>query len=96
MTATAQSETAAIRVDPELLPCSALGARPDIAAANVNNSHYANANGASWELLDPEILNNPAIFPTDEVWEVLYPIKTADPKRERPRTRAFASAKSGI
>ena len=70
--------------------------RADIAAANVNNSRYANANGASWELLDPEILNNPAIFPTEEVWEVLYPIKTADPKRERPRTRAFARAKSGI
>jgi putrescine transport system substrate-binding protein len=70
--------------------------RPDIAAANVNNSRYANANGASWELLDPDILNNPAIFPTDEVWNVLYPIKTADPKRERPRTRAYASAKSGI
>ena len=70
--------------------------RPDIAAANVNNSHYANANGASWKLLDPEILNNPAIFPTDAVWDVLYPIKTADPKRERPRTRAFARAKSGI
>ena len=70
--------------------------RPDIAAANVNNSRYANANSSSWELLDPEILNNPAIFPTEEVWKVLYPIKTADPKRERPRTRAFASAKSGI
>lgn len=70
--------------------------RADIAAANVNNSHYANANGASWKLLEPEILNNPAIFPTDEVWDVLYPIKTADPKRERPRTRAYASAKSGI
>ena len=70
--------------------------RADIAAANVNNSRYANANGASWELLDPDILNNPAIFPTDAVWDVLYPIKTADPKRERPRTRAYASAKSGI
>ena len=70
--------------------------RPDIAAANVKNSRYANANTSSWELLDPEILNNPAIFPSDEVWDVLYPIKTADPKRERPRTRAFASAKSGI
>jgi putrescine transport system substrate-binding protein len=70
--------------------------RPDIAAANVNNSRYANANASSWELLDPEILNNPAIFPTEEAWAVLYPIKTADPKRERPRTRAFASAKSGI
>lgn len=70
--------------------------RPDIAAANVNNSRYANANGSSWELLDPEILNNPAIFPKEETWDVLYPIATADPKRERPRTRAFASAKSGI
>ena len=27
---------------------------------------------------------------------VMYPIKTAEPKRERPRTRAFARAKSGI
>lgn len=70
--------------------------RPDIAASNVNNSRYANANGASWELLDAEILENPAIFPTEEVWNVLYPIKTADPKRERPRTRAFARAKSGL
>lgn len=70
--------------------------RADIAAANVSNSRYANANAASWELLPPEILENPAIFPTDDVWRVLYPIKTADPKRERPRTRAFARAKSGL
>ena len=70
--------------------------RPEIAAANIENSHYANANRSSWALLDPALLNNPAIFPTDEVWDVMYPIKTADPKRERPRTRAFASAKSGI
>ena len=70
--------------------------RPDIAAANINNSRYANANRSSWELVDPEILNNPAIFPDEAVWSVLYPIATADPKRERPRTRAFARAKSGI
>ena len=70
--------------------------RPDIAAANINNSRYANANRSSWELVDPEILNNPAIFPDEAVWAVLYPIATADPKRERPRTRAFARAKSGI
>ncbi len=53
--------------------------RADIAAANVANSRYANANSASWELLDAEILDNPAIFPTEEVWEVMYPIKTAVP-----------------
>ena len=48
------------------------------------------------ELMAPEILENPAVFPDAATWEILYPIKTADPKRERPRTRAFARAKSGI
>jgi len=70
--------------------------RPKIAAANASYSRYANANRASWEFLDPEVLNDPAAFPDEEIWNVMYPIKTADPKRERPRTRAFARAKSGI
>ena len=70
--------------------------RPDIAAANATTSRYANANRASWELMAPELLENPAIFPDEALWDRLYPIKTADPKRERPRTRAFARAKSGI
>ena len=70
--------------------------RPDIAARNASFSNYANANRSSWELMDPEILGNPAVFPDEKVWEILYPIATADPKRERPRTRAFARAKSGI
>ena len=70
--------------------------RPDIAAMNVANSRYANANRSSWDYLDPELLHNPAIFPDEDTWQYLYPIHTADPKRERPRTRAFARAKSGI
>jgi putrescine transport system substrate-binding protein len=70
--------------------------RPKIAAANASYSRYANANRASWEFIDPEVLNDPAVFPDAEIWKVMYPIKTADPKRERPRTRAFARAKSGI
>ena len=70
--------------------------RPDIAAANTNQVNYANANGSSWKYLSPEILQNPAIFPDEAAWEILYPIKPADPKRERPRTRAFARAKAGL
>lgn len=70
--------------------------RPDIAAANTNLVNYANANRASWQFLSPELLQNPAIFPDEAVWKILYPIGTADPKRERPRTRAFARAKAGI
>jgi putrescine transport system substrate-binding protein len=70
--------------------------RPDIAAGIANTVFYANANGASWKFVKPEILNNPSIFPDEETWKRLYPILSADPKRERPRTRAFARVKSGI
>ncbi len=70
--------------------------RPDIAADIVNHVYYANSNRSSWQHIDPEILNNPAIFPDEASWDILYPILTAEPKRERPRTRAFARVKSGI
>ncbi len=70
--------------------------RPDIAAANANNNYYANANGASWEFIYPEILNNPAIFPDEEMWEQAYVVGVFDPKRIRPRTRIFARVKSGL
>ncbi|MDX1500664.1 MAG: polyamine ABC transporter substrate-binding protein [Woeseiaceae bacterium] len=70
--------------------------RPEIAAAIVNEVRYANSNRASWAFVRPEILNNPAIYPDEEVWERLYPIVTVDPKFERPRTRAFVRGKSGI
>ena len=70
--------------------------RPEIAAANASYSRYANANRASWEFMDPEVLNDPAVFPDEEIWKVMYPVEPVDPKRERPRTRAFARAKSGI
>ncbi len=71
-------------------------ARPDIAAANANNNYYANANGASWEFIYPEILNNPAIFPDEAMWEQMYLVGVFDPKRIRPRTRIFARVKSGL
>ena len=70
--------------------------RPDVAADIANTMYYANSNRSSWELIKPEILNNPAIFPDEETWDLLYPIVSPDPKRERPRTRAFARVKSGI
>lgn len=70
--------------------------RADIAADIANTVFYANANSASWELIDPEVRDNPAIFPDKATWELLYPILTADPKQERVRTRAFARLKSGL
>ena len=70
--------------------------RAKVAADIVNTVYYANANRASWDFVKPEILSNTSIFPDDEVWKRLYPILSADPKRERPRTRAFARVKSGL
>jgi putrescine transport system substrate-binding protein len=70
--------------------------RPDIAADIADTVHYANCNRSSWALIDPEILADPAIFPDQALWDALYPVEVVDPKRERPRTRAFARAKSGL
>jgi len=70
--------------------------RGDIAAANANTVHYANANRASWPMVDPDILTDPAIYPTDAIWEVVFPVEPVPPKDERPRTRAFARVKSGL
>ena len=70
--------------------------RADVAADIANTVFYANANGASWQYVNPEILHNTAIFPDEAAWERLYPSTPADPKQERPRTRAFARVKSGL
>ncbi|MCH7830891.1 MAG: extracellular solute-binding protein [Proteobacteria bacterium] len=70
--------------------------RGNIAGEISNSVFYANANGASWEFIKPSILNNPAIFPDEETWNLLFPIVSANPKQERLRTRAHARVKSGL
>jgi putrescine transport system substrate-binding protein len=70
--------------------------RPNIAADIANEVSYANTNKSSWPHIDPVLMNDPAIYPDEEDWHVLYPILPVDPKRERFRTRAFARVKSGI
>jgi len=70
--------------------------RGDISADISNFVHYANSNKASWPLTNPAILNDPAIYPREEDWGVLYPVLTVDPKRERFRTRSFARVKANL
>ena len=70
--------------------------RPDIAADIANTVFYANSNKSARAYMLPELLNDPAIYPDEETWKLLFPILTVDPKRERPRTRTFARVKSGI
>lgn len=70
--------------------------RPDVAADIANLVYYANSNKSSWPLMLPEIMSDPAIYPRKEDWDLLYPVLSVDPKRERFRTRSFARVKAGI
>jgi putrescine transport system substrate-binding protein len=70
--------------------------RPEVTAAISNYIFYANANKSARSLLDPEVLNNPATYPDEASWELLFPVLPVEPKLERLRTRAMARVKSGI
>ena len=70
--------------------------RPEVTAAISNYIFYANANKSARSFLDPEVLNNPGIYPDEASWELLFPVLPVQPKLERLRTRAMARVKSGI
>lgn len=70
--------------------------RGDIAAMNATETYYANANRASWPFLDPEIIDDPAIYPTEEDWERIYAVPVPTPKEDRNMTRTFSRIKSGL
>ena len=48
--------------------------RPDIAAANTNYVFYASGNKAALELIDAEVKDDPAIYPTAEISAKLFPL----------------------
>lgn len=54
--------------------------RPEISAQIVNEQHYATANQSAYPLIDPKILNDPAIFPPIEEMrraEIYLPLSPA-------------------
>jgi putrescine transport system substrate-binding protein len=69
--------------------------RPEVTAAITNYVWYANANDASRELVDQEILENPAIYPPPEVKAHLFPDIAESPQVTRLRTRAWTRIKTG-
>ncbi|MGK9169677.1 polyamine ABC transporter substrate-binding protein [Inquilinus limosus] len=56
---------------------------------------YANAVKGSRELMDPEIANNPNVFPPEDVMKRLFAIKEASSSYERLRTRAWTRIRTG-
>lgn len=70
--------------------------RPDVIAKITNETRYANAIPASDPLVRPDVLSDPAVYPTPKVIERLQMTRTLPPKSERLRTLAWAHAKTGM
>ena len=69
--------------------------RPDIAAANSNYVFYASGNQAALELIDPEVKEDPAIYPPAEVLAKLFPLKAHSPDYDEVLTETWQAIKSG-
>lgn len=70
--------------------------RPEVMAANSNETRYANAIRGSIPYLLPELANDPAAYPPPEVLARLQPLTIHGPKVERQRTRAYSRIKTGL
>jgi len=69
--------------------------RAETAAAASNYVNYANGNKASQKLLDKAVLEDPAIYPSDETMGNLYSVTAYPPKQNRIVTRMWTKVKTG-
>lgn len=68
---------------------------PKVIAGATNFTYYANANTKAREFVNQEILDDPAIYPNDEVKARLWTSKSLSPKAQRELTRAWTKIKTG-
>ncbi|MBK5932756.1 putrescine transport system substrate-binding protein [Rhodovulum imhoffii] len=64
-------------------------------AAASNYVYYANGNKAAQAFLEPDVIGDPAIYPTDEVLDKLFTVRAWEPKVQRSATRMWTRIKSG-
>lgn len=69
--------------------------RPDVAAANSNYVHYASPVLAAKEKIDPEIANDPGVYPPEDIMKRLFVNTIYDAKTQRLVTRLWTQIKSG-
>jgi putrescine transport system substrate-binding protein len=68
---------------------------PEQIATATNYVWYANGNLASQPLLEPDLLSDPAVYPTPEVLETLYTSPTYNAKTQRTVTRTWTKITTG-
>jgi putrescine transport system substrate-binding protein len=69
---------------------------PRVIAAVTNYIHYANDNAAANPFVRPEILNDPAVYPTAQTESRLYLSQEVTPQLERLRTRTWTRIKTDL
>ncbi len=69
--------------------------RAEVAAKNSNFISFANSNAASWPLVNPDVKNNPGIFPTAEVMPKLVPDLPESAEFTRSLTRSWTRFRTG-
>ena len=69
--------------------------RPDVIADITNYVVYANPNPASLEYVEEDIVNDPAVFPPQEVQDRLFAAEEVSPGFERLRTRTWTRVRTG-
>ncbi|MEL7941693.1 polyamine ABC transporter substrate-binding protein [Pseudomonas delhiensis] len=69
--------------------------RPEITARNSNYVGYPNGNKDATALIDAQLRDNPALYPSKEVMSTLYPLETLPLRLERVRTRMWTRIKTG-
>jgi putrescine transport system substrate-binding protein len=68
---------------------------PRVVAEITNEIHYANNNRAADPYVDPQIRNDPALYPSPEIEARLYEEREANAALERIRTRTWTRVKTG-
>ncbi len=69
---------------------------PRVIAEITNDIHYANDNRAATPYVDPQILNDPAVYPTSEEMARLYHSYEISPALERLRNRTWTRIKTDL
>jgi putrescine transport system substrate-binding protein len=69
--------------------------RPEVAAKNTNAVSYANGNKDARQFVDPEILNNPAIYPDEATMQRLFVSTPYPQKIQRLVNRIWTRVKTG-
>jgi putrescine transport system substrate-binding protein len=69
--------------------------KPEVAAKNSNFIAYANGNLPSQQLLDKAVLEDPGVYPPQEVMDRLYTNLAHDAKTKRLMNRLWTKVKTG-